>query len=324
MKSWFISTVFLFCIALAPALGQASAVTVTSIPIAGGAVAYVAVNEQTNRIYVSSSSGNLVSVIDGATNRVTATVGVGNFPIGVDVNPITNVIYVANASGGSVSVIDGNSNVVTATVSGFLTPYKLAVNSVTNQIFVSAFGTNSVAIIDGTSNQVVGTVAVGSGPYGLAINSKLDLAYVANLNDGTVSVIDAASQTVSSTFALPQGAKPGNVAFDAKANKLFVTAPQNAVIYALDATSGALLATMTGGKSPFQSPLDVKVWQPGKALVTDDYDTNLLVQASEITYQTVAKISGGSIPYGIAVNAMTGTIYVAESGAGTVNVYSLR
>lgn len=39
-----------------------------------------------------------------ATSTVTATVGIGIFPIGVGVDPATNSIYVANL-GGTVSVI---------------------------------------------------------------------------------------------------------------------------------------------------------------------------------------------------------------------------
>ncbi len=325
MKSLLISTVLFLFLAPVAAQSASPAVTVTSIPVPGGGpLEYLAVNSQTNRIYVTSLFGNQVSVIDGATNTVTATVQVGSCPIAIDVNPATNMIYAGNGSGGSVSVIDGSSNAVVATIGGFSFPYGIRVNPVTNQIFVSAFGAHTVSIVDGATNQVIGTIPVGVGPYGLAVNQRLNLVYVANLNDGTISVIDAASQTVTNTFSLPQGARPGNIAFDAKTNELFVTAPANAVIYAVDATSGALVATITGGKSPLQSPIDVKVWQTGKALVADDSGTNLLLQVSEISNQAVAKISGGSVPFGIAVNTVTGKIYVAEQGAGTVNVYSLR
>jgi len=55
--------------------------------------------------YVTNSSSSYVSVIDTATNSVTATIGVGARPIGV-----------GNSSSDSVSVIDTASNTVIATV----------------------------------------------------------------------------------------------------------------------------------------------------------------------------------------------------------------
>ena len=57
----------------------------------------MAVNPNTNRIYVANYGSNNVSVIDGASNTVVATVAVGSDPDGVAVNPNTNRIYVANA-----------------------------------------------------------------------------------------------------------------------------------------------------------------------------------------------------------------------------------
>ena len=41
---------------------------------------------------------NTVSVIDGATNTVTATIAVGSDPSGVGVDPSTHAVYVANAA----------------------------------------------------------------------------------------------------------------------------------------------------------------------------------------------------------------------------------
>ena len=39
----------------------------------------VAVNEATNKIYVANYNSNSVSIIDGVTNTVETTIGVGNF-----------------------------------------------------------------------------------------------------------------------------------------------------------------------------------------------------------------------------------------------------
>ena len=75
----------------------------------------MAVNPNTNRIYVANWISDNVSVIDGASNTVVASVAVGSYPESVAVNPNTNRIYVTDSNDG-VSVIDGDSNTVVATV----------------------------------------------------------------------------------------------------------------------------------------------------------------------------------------------------------------
>ena len=63
------------------------------------------VDPATNTVYVANDGGNSVSVIDGATNTVTATIGVGSGPAGVGVDPATHAVYVANVNDNTVSVI---------------------------------------------------------------------------------------------------------------------------------------------------------------------------------------------------------------------------
>ena len=66
----------------------------TTVPV-GTEPSAVAVNPNTNQIYVANPYSNNVTVIDGATNNTT-TVPVGTNPSAVAVNPVTNQIYVAN------------------------------------------------------------------------------------------------------------------------------------------------------------------------------------------------------------------------------------
>ena len=95
----------------------------------------VAVNPAGTKVYVTNlgfynDPGNTVSVIDTATNKVTATVKVGTGPYGIAVTPNGKKVYVTNlgsqayitnsgsynAPGNTVSVIDAATNKVTATV----------------------------------------------------------------------------------------------------------------------------------------------------------------------------------------------------------------
>jgi YVTN family beta-propeller protein len=76
-----------------------------------------------------------VSVINGATNTVVATVTVGNEPDAIAVNSATNQIYVTNHGSGTMSVISGATNTVAATVTVDSEPDAVAVNPATSQIY---------------------------------------------------------------------------------------------------------------------------------------------------------------------------------------------
>jgi YVTN family beta-propeller protein len=117
--------------------------------------------------YVANAGSDSVSVINTASNTVTATVPVGSYPLGVAVNPAGTFVYVANYYSNSVSVINTASNTVTATVPVGTAPVGVAVNPAGTFVYVANISSNSVSVIDTASNTVTATVPVGSGPYSL-------------------------------------------------------------------------------------------------------------------------------------------------------------
>jgi YVTN family beta-propeller protein len=66
--------------------------------------------------HIPSNPYNNVSVINTIANNVTATVKVGQLPVGVAVTPDGTKVYVANNGDATVSVIDTGTNTVIATV----------------------------------------------------------------------------------------------------------------------------------------------------------------------------------------------------------------
>ena len=153
----------------------------------------VALNPNTNTIYVTNYNSNNVSVINGATNTVTTTVTVGTNPYGVTVDPNTDTIYVTNFNSNNVSVIDGATNTVTTTVSVGTNPYGVAVNPNTDTIYVTNFNSNNVSVIDGATNTVTATISAGTNPVRVAVNPTTNTIYVANFSSNNVSVIDGAT-----------------------------------------------------------------------------------------------------------------------------------
>jgi YVTN family beta-propeller protein len=78
------------------------------IPI-GGSPTGIAVNPNTDTIFVTDRESGSISVIDAQTNNIIKEIPIGGSPTGIAVNPDTNTIYVINGDSSSVSVIDGGS-----------------------------------------------------------------------------------------------------------------------------------------------------------------------------------------------------------------------
>ena len=88
------------------------------VAIAGFALAGVVDSAQSlaQNAYITNHVSNTVSVIDTATNTVTATIPVGAGPIGVAVSPDGGRVYVTNDFDNTVSVIDTTTNTLIATI----------------------------------------------------------------------------------------------------------------------------------------------------------------------------------------------------------------
>jgi len=151
----------------------------------------IAVDQATNTIYVANTGDATVSVINGATCKVTSksgcrpvgTVRVGTDPADVSVDPATNTIYVANtydhtsAETGTVSVVNGT--------------------------------TCDATHISGCTSQIALQVPVGIDPISVAFDQVAKTVYVTNWKDQTVSVIKTARCNAAQTSG--SKAPPGTI-----------------------------------------------------------------------------------------------------------------
>jgi YVTN family beta-propeller protein len=219
----------------------------------GSGAEFLAVDEQTNTVYVANTSAGTVSVIDGAACDASVTsgcaskpasvsVGAEAFPIAVD--PATNTVYVGVSKG--VAVIDG-STCNASTTSGCAStpaiapvsndPAGIAVDDAQRTIYVSGeIGT--VALLDqATCNGAThsgcahpaATVAVGVDPRGDAFDPANSTVYVTNAGSDSVSLLDAATCSAADTkgcaaapATFPAGLSPRRVAVDTANDSVYV------------------------------------------------------------------------------------------------------
>ncbi|MFN8475244.1 MAG: kelch repeat-containing protein [Anaerolineae bacterium] len=150
----------------------------------------IGVNPATNRVYVTHPESSRLSVIDGETNKVIASVPVGKGASRIAFNPVTNNVYVTNSGDSTVSVVDGASHQVLATIPVEAGPLGVAVNPDTNRVYVANGDRKTVSVIDGASNLVVASVPLGESASLAAFLPGAGRIYVTTDSGHSIKVIE--------------------------------------------------------------------------------------------------------------------------------------
>ena len=144
-------------------------------------------------------------MINGATNTVTATIGVGTNPVWVGVDPSTHTVYVPNTLSNNVSVINGATNTVTATIGVGDEPDGVGVDPSTHTVYVANTNIGTVSVITPVSDADLslatpaGITADATGPSGATVSYALP-----KVSDPDDTSVPAASCTPApgSVFAI--------------------------------------------------------------------------------------------------------------------------
>jgi DNA-binding beta-propeller fold protein YncE len=197
----------------------------TTIPIAG-VPSYEAVNPTTNTIYVSGSNeagtNSTVSVIDGATNTVTATIVAGGYCAvcgsqgAIAVDPQTNRVYVAvertqlysacgclTGAGGTLVVIDGSTNKIIDSINVISSPIPGLIDSIadvavdpnSNAVYVAT--SDGLVVVNGSTDAIATTVLPNLQLSDIAVNPVTDTVYVTGFTTvGYMETSDIVTQWV--------------------------------------------------------------------------------------------------------------------------------
>ncbi|MFE9889229.1 Ig-like domain repeat protein, partial [Streptomyces scopuliridis] len=267
------------------------------------------------RAYVTNSGGNSISVIDTATNTVTATIPVGSTPLGVAITPDGLRAYVINSGGNSVSVINTVTNAVIATIPVGSTPFGVAITPDGLRAYVTNSGGNSISVIDTATNTVTATIPVGAIPLGVAIAGTR--AYVANNGDNNVSVINTVTNAVIAT--IPVGTAPLGVAVSPDGAYAYVSNNSDNTVSVINTATNTVTGTVPTGPGPFE----LAVTPDNSALyITNNADNSVTVTSVVPTSTTTVLASAPDPSVFGQVKILTATV-TALSGipAGTVSFF---
>lgn len=238
----------------------------------------IAVNSHLNLIYVAQPGftfGNegVISVINGQTNKVSATItqGEGPGPIGVGVNQVTNRIYAPlqsrstylfGAWSGSTNAQIAQNSYIPAAL-----PFsdQVAVNQLTNRIYLA-----DGAVFSGTTNLQIGSLPV-NGNW-IAVNPRTNRVYETDANNGTLIVMDGGNDAIIHTIII--GNHPAGIAVNPNTNRVYVAVSGSNSVAIVDGSQNTLVTNVPVGHAPLSLAVNP---QTNRIYVANSLDNTISV-----------------------------------------------
>jgi len=298
----------------------------------------IAITPSINAMFVANSGANSVSAFTistfGGLTPASGTTPTGSAPAGLAIDPAGNFLFVANQGSSNVSVFAISGTTLTAVPgSPFTTvpvglsypngtlPTAVAVSNsgnylyVANQLanFISAFAINSTSGALTPLGVAYYSEALGTAPSGLGIQPNGGFLYVMNAgaNSNNISVFAICDNVVTSCInpnspdgtlteisgsPFPAGLGPVAITFD----------PNFTFAYVVDKTSNTVSQYSYGTGSGVLTPLSPATISTGTTPVS-----------------IALRVGATGTNIGNTTTNPTDWIYVANSGASTISIYTL-
>ena len=272
-----------------------------------------------SRVFVANESSNNVTVVDGDSFQVVATVDARNHAThDLAVSRDGRWLFATNLASGRLSAINTRT---LETVASIATGDRAHVVTLTNdnrQAWVANIGENTISIVDTGTFRILGTIAVGKGPTGLTFSRDGRFAYVSNQGDKTVEVIDTASHRVLK--AIPVGTNPHFLVLGPD-GRIWGTNTGGTDIYVIDPATQDKVGSINVGPGPQQIAFGFKGLQGPNAYVTvAGLNRVVVVSADPSNLRILEQIDVGQRPNGISNNREGTRLFVVHETSNDLKI----
>jgi len=287
---------------------------------AGGSCDSMLWNPVNNKLYISNSGDNTVSIVDCTSDSMVATISTqGGWP-NASCCSDDGKVYVCNAGYG-VTVIDPVGDSVCKVIEVGGSPWGICYDQTDNKVYIGMWDDgDSVKVISVDSDSVVATVAMPSGLHYQLVtwNRNHDKVYVTSSDDGKVVVIDCAADTVlrtivttSSGFRLAYG--------DSINDRVYLADADGTTLRILDAKTDSMYKSLNAGSVGAMADNGL----PGanhRLYSTGHYlSTEVAVVGGEAD-SVLRRITVAEEPFALAWNPVRSWMYVSNASSSSVTV----
>jgi YVTN family beta-propeller protein len=262
----------------------------------------IAADSNNGRAYVANAGDGTVSVIDGKTDAVLATVAIGANPYSIAADSAAGKIYVTRTYSDHLTVIDAATNQVSGIKAG--SPDLLVVNPKTHIVYLLGYEGGNLVVLNGET-QAVTESSVGMHAWGMALNSDTGTLYIARIGNAEVAVLKPGS---ASPIMIPTGNIPCSIAINPQTNMVYVANYADNSVTAIDGAKDRVVAKIPAGERPQAVAVDA-----GRNLIyVANTRANTVTAIDGATSKVLATLEAGKAPYALVVNPVSGKLHVAN------------
>ena len=298
------------------------------------------------KLYVLWSAQDSMSAIDVATDRIVATIEVGELPHGIASPASQDVLYVTAEGIDQLTVVDTRRDEVIARHPVGGRPNEIDVTSDGRFVFIPALRDGRYEVFDTRSKAIVARIPTDGFPHNAVVSpddrwvyfSPMDrgdreierleaLGLPTSLND-KVYIVDAASHEVAATVSLADAPRP--IAVHPSGDRLFANRDGLLGFEVIDLEKRSVVATATYDMTREERATPSRshglvVTPDGREIWSTDIN-NAAVYAFDVTTvepRQIARLPTGGTPTWVTVTPDGATVYVANAADDTVSVYDV-
>ncbi len=273
-------------------------------------------NPANNKIYLSNSSDNMLTVVDCSNDSVVATIASqGDFPeylcCGDD-----GKVYVVNHVGG-ISVIDPSGDSVRAVLPIDDHPWTICYSRTSDKLYVGKWYGDPVSVIDAGTDSVVATIPVLPSYYDMVCwDQNHNKVYVFGSEDDSVSIIDCAGDTVLRNIRVTTGL--GGAYSDTARDRIYFADANGESLRVVNTESGTFYRSV--GVGTVSALLgNGRPGSEGRVYCTDFFGEAVHVVDCS-TDSVLRSIEVGVEPSGLAWNPVHDWMYVSNYNSSSITV----
>jgi PQQ-dependent catabolism-associated beta-propeller protein len=289
------------------------------------------------RVYVSNERSNDISVIDGKSNTVVATIPVGKRPRGIALTRDNQTVFVAlsgspiagphvkdqdlppaDKKADGIGMIDAVSGRVLGKFNSGSDPEQFSLSRDERFLFVANEDVGETSVIKLATRQIVKRLKTGYEPEGVTTSPDGRLVYVTSESTNEVFVLDAERHELAG--AIKVGARPRSAAFLPDGSKAYVTCENVGGVDVIDVASAKVVKQIRA-PGELTRPMGAVVSPDAKRVyVTTGRGKSVLVidTSSDEVVATIADV--GERPWGIGITPDGRTLYTANGPSNDVSV----